>query len=114
MLTAAPRQAVHLKARLFSGFSDPSRLSILEALQSGPLAVTEIADTAGLSISNTSNHLRALHQCGLVTREQQGRYVYYQLSDERVNKLLGLIDELLADVARGIYECACCQLPDDS
>jgi len=27
------------------------------------------------------------------------------LSDERVNTLLGLAEELLADVARGVYEC---------
>lgn len=33
------------------------------------------------------------------------RYTHYQLSDPRVAKLLGLADELLADVARGVYEC---------
>lgn len=113
MLMTAPRQAVHLKAKLFSGFSDPSRLSILETLQAGSLTVTEIVEATGLSMSNTSNHLRALHDCGLVAREQKGRYVHYQLSDERVSELLDLIDELLVDVARGIYECACCKLPDD-
>lgn len=29
----------------------------------------------------------------------------YRLSDDRVAALLGLADELLADVARGVYEC---------
>jgi DNA-binding transcriptional ArsR family regulator len=52
-----------------------------------------------------SNHLGCLHDCGLVTREPQGRYVRYQLSDQRVAVLLRLADELLADVARGVYEC---------
>lgn len=58
-----------------------------------------------LSQSNASNHLACLHDCGLVARAQQGKYVYYRLSDERVSTLLGLCDELLADAAAGIYAC---------
>lgn len=105
MLITAYAQATGLKAKLFRGFSDPSRLSILESLHDGPLSVTQIVEATGLSQSNVSNHLGCLRDCGLVTRHQQGRYVYYQLSDERVAKLLRLADELLADVAQGIYEC---------
>jgi DNA-binding transcriptional ArsR family regulator len=52
-----------------------------------------------------SNHLACLRDCGLVTAEQQGRFVYYELSDKRVGQLLTLADELLADVAKGVYEC---------
>jgi DNA-binding transcriptional ArsR family regulator len=105
MLITADTQAIELKAKLFRGFSDPSRLSILETLRAGPLTVTEIVEATELSQSNVSNHLGCLRDCGLVTREQQGRYVRYQLSDERVTRLLYLADELLADVAQGIYEC---------
>src|SRR5689334_23186420 len=107
MLTIAPARTagLALKAKLFRGFSDPSRLSILEALRAGPLSVGEIAATATLSQPNVSNHLSCLLDCGLVIREQQGRFVYYQLSDPRVGRLLGLGDEVLADVARGVYEC---------
>ena len=105
MLMTANAQAIRLKAKLFRGFSDPSRLSILEALRAGPLTVTEIVEGTGLSQSNASNHLGCLRDCGLVSREQQGRYVHYRLSDKRVATLLRLADELLADVARGIYEC---------
>ena len=98
-------QAIDLKAKLFCGFSDPSRLSILDALRAGPLTVTEIVEATSLSQSNASNHLRCLRECGLVTSTQEHRYVRYQLSDQRVAALLRLADELLADVAKGIYEC---------
>ena len=94
-----------LKAKLFRGFADPSRLSILEDLRAGPQSVGEISARTGLSQSNVSNHLSCLLDCGLVLREQQGRFVYYQLSDPRVALLLGVGDEVLADVARGVYEC---------
>lgn len=96
---------VDLKAKLFRGFADPSRLSILNALRDGALTVNEIVATTGLSQSNVSNHLGCLHCCDLVIRSQQGRYVYYQLADARVAKFLELADELLADVAKGVYEC---------
>lgn len=111
MVIVAQTQATALKAKLFRGFSDPSRLSILDTLRAGPLTVTEIIEVTGLSQSNTSNHLACLWDCGLVIREQQGRYVRYRLSDERVAALLGLADELLADVAQGVYECTRYQAP---
>ena len=57
-----------VKAKLFNGFADPSRLSILEALRSGPLTVTDIVTTTGLSQSNVSNHLSCLRDCGLVSK----------------------------------------------
>lgn len=105
MLMTANAQAITLQAKLFRGFADPSRLAILTALREGPLLVRDIVQLTGLSQSNTSNHLGCLRDCGLVTATSQGRFVVYQLSDERVAKLLRLADALLADVARGIYEC---------
>jgi ArsR family transcriptional regulator, cadmium/lead-responsive transcriptional repressor len=99
-----PRPA-ELRAKLFRGFSDSSRLAILDALCQGPLTVSEIAARTGLSQPNTSSHLACLWDCGLVAREQQGRYVHYRLSDDRVAALLELTDALLADVAQGVYTC---------
>lgn len=112
MLITAQAQAVGLKAKLFHGFSDPSRLSILKVLRDGPFTVGEIVGATGLSQSNVSNHLGCLRDCGLVSRDQQGRYVYYRLSDSRVAGLLRLADELLADVAKGVYECTRYTLPE--
>jgi ArsR family transcriptional regulator, cadmium/lead-responsive transcriptional repressor len=105
MLLTAHTQAIALKAKLFRGLADASRLAILEALRAGPRTVGEIVEVTALTQSNVSNHLSCLWDCGLVAREQQGRYVQYRLSDERVGELLHLVDELLADVAKGVYEC---------
>ncbi len=112
MPTLVP-QATALKAKLFRGFSDISRLSILEVLRAGPLTVSAITEKTALSRTNVSNHLRCLSDCDLVVSETQGRYTFYQLSDPRVATLLGLADELLADVARGVYECTR-YTPDDT
>ncbi|RIK38829.1 MAG: transcriptional regulator [Chloroflexi bacterium] len=105
MFLSAGLTAVEFQAKLFRGFADPSRLSILEALRAGPLTVSEIVITTGLSQSNASNHLACLRDCGLVIARQQGRYTVYTLSDPRVEQLMQLADELLADVAHGVYTC---------
>ena len=101
---ALRRKAEHM-AKLCRGLSDPSRLSILEALRSGALTVSEIVHATGLAQSNVSNHLGCLYDCGLVGRGQEGRFVRYRLSDARVEMLLRLSEELLADSARGVLAC---------
>ena len=105
MLINAQAQAISLKAKLFRGFSDPSRLAILDVLRDGSLTVTEIVTLTGLSQSNASNHLGCLRDCGLVIATHQGRYVTYQLADPRITEILEMVDGLLADVAKGVYEC---------
>lgn len=105
MLNITNAEGVHLQAKLFRGFGDPARLSILLVLKNGPKNVSEIVTATGMSQSNTSNHLGCLRDCGLVAAEHQGRYVTYRLSDDRVGDLLVLAGSLLADVARGVYEC---------
>ena len=104
LLTANPT-SIALQAKLFRGFADPSRLSILEALLEQERTVSDLVQATGFTQPNVSNHLSCLRDCGLVTVRQQGRFSYYSLSDDRVAKLLLLADELLADVAKGVYEC---------
>jgi DNA-binding transcriptional ArsR family regulator len=105
MFTLARTSATDIKAKLFRGFSDPTRLAILETLRGGSRTVGEVVDATGLSQSNVSNHLACLKDCGLVISEKQGRYVHYQLSDPRVDAILSLSEEILNEVARGVYEC---------
>jgi DNA-binding transcriptional ArsR family regulator len=104
-----------VKAKLFRGFSDMSRLLLLEALSDGQLTVTTLVERTGLTQSNMSNHLACLRDCGLVVASAQGRYALYQLSDERDATLLSLAEELLTETARGVDACpryaqkeACC------
>jgi ArsR family transcriptional regulator, cadmium/lead-responsive transcriptional repressor len=104
LIDTAPGTA--LKAKLFRGLADSSRLSLLDLLRSGPRTVGALVEATGLTQSNVSNHLGCLRDCGLVTSAQQGRYVLYQLSDERVEMLLALADEVLREVARGVEACA--------
>lgn len=114
MLNTIDRTALAARARLFRGFGDPSRLSILETLLDGPRSVSQIVEATGLSQPNVSSHLSCLRDCGLVSAAPRGRFVFYQLSDPRVKALLETAGGLVADVARGVYECTRYPLPEET
>ncbi len=105
MATTTTSIPLATKAKLFRGLSDESRLAILEALRAGARNVGEIVELTGLSQSNASNHLACLLDCGLVAREQSGRFVFYSLSDRRVEKLLLAAERLVVEVAFGVEAC---------
>ena len=94
-----------LKAKLFRGLADPSRLAILEALRAGERTVSDVVAATGLSQPNASNHLACLRDCGLVASRQDGRRVYYRLADDRVDDALRAAEGILAGVAERVYAC---------
>lgn len=94
-----------LKAKLFRGLADASRLAILQALCAGEKSVSELVAETGLSQPNVSGHLSCLRDCGLVTSRQDGRFVYYALADPRAEALLRDAEGILAGVAERVYAC---------
>ena len=98
-------KGVELRAKLFRGLGDVSRLRVLEALRDGPLSAGEVVARTGLGQPNTSMHLACLAACGLVTWERAGRFVHYTIADKRAVKLLDQAEELLLQVAPLIAAC---------
>ncbi len=96
---------ITLKAKLFRGLADPSRLMIVEALRDGEKPVGQLVEMTGLSQPNASAHLSCLQDCGLVVRRQEGRYVYYRLADDRMEQVLQAVEGMLSEVANNIYVC---------
>ena len=103
----APTQdvALTLKAKLFRGLADPSRLAIIEILRSGEKTVSTIVLETALSQPNASAHLACLKDCGLVVSRQEGRRVYYRLADARTEEVLRMVEDVLADIAANVYAC---------
>ena len=92
-------------AKLFRSLGDESRLQVMEALRDGPVSAAEVVRRTGLSQSNTSMHLACLAECGLVTWERRGKFVYYEIADKRAVKLLDHAEDLLLHVAPLIAAC---------
>ena len=96
---------LELKAKMFRGFADPSRLAILEFLAMGPKCVYDISESTRLSQPNTSAHLACLEDCGLVHKERQGKFIFYRLAHKESTALLKQAEAILAKVGDHIFDC---------
>lgn len=91
-------------ARIGKALSSGKRLEMLEFLAQGERSVEQLAQLAGLSVANTSQHLRQLRQVGMVTARKAGLYVHYRIAGDAIVRLLATLravaEEHVADVDR--------------
>ena len=95
-----------LLARLFNGFANSTRLSILLLLtRRGEMKVGDLVRELEAPQPRVSDHLRCLSSCGYVQVRREGRNAYYSVSDERIMTILGLGEELLRDNQDRLMAC---------
>ena len=70
--------------RVGKALASPRRLELLDLLCQGPRTVEALANEAGQSLANTSQHLQVLRMARLVETEKHGLFVTYRLADEKV------------------------------
>src|SRR5213080_2044070 len=99
---AAPNEIL---MKFFKGLADPTRLRIVEALLDRELSVSALINHLQVPQSNVSNHLACLKWCGYITSRKERTSIYYQITDERVKKVVGLAREIIADHAENLYSC---------
>ncbi|MCX7273202.1 MAG: metalloregulator ArsR/SmtB family transcription factor [Burkholderiales bacterium] len=75
-------------ARVNRALAAPARIELLELLSQAERSVEVLADLAGLSVANTSQHLRVLRRSGLVLSRRDGQFVRYRLSGPESARLL--------------------------
>ena len=91
--------------KFFKGLGDPTRLRIAQTLLEKERNVSELIKLIGVPQSNISNHLACLKWCGYITSRKEGTSIYYQITDERVKKIVALAREIIADHAENLYAC---------
>jgi ArsR family transcriptional regulator len=81
-------------AELFKALADPSRVRIVNTLATAgePVCACEFEPALGLAQPTVSHHLRKLTEAGLLEREQRGKWAYFSLSREAVEKLAAVAD----------------------
>ena len=77
--------------RVAQALASGSRLQILEFVAQGERSVDALAAMTGLSVANTSKHLQALRQAGLVAARKEGLRVYYSLAGDDVVALISAL-----------------------
>jgi DNA-binding transcriptional ArsR family regulator len=72
---------------VFHAIADPNRRRLLDMLAAGDLAAQELASRFDISFAAVSQHLKVLHETGLVTRRAEGRQRIYSLAPLRLREV---------------------------
>src|SRR3989442_10598352 len=81
-------------ATLFKALGDPARVRAVNLLATAgePVCICELIEPLGLSQPTVSHHMRKLLEAGLVEREQRGKWAYFSLKRDAVEKLAAVAD----------------------
>lgn len=72
----------------FKILGDSTRMSILYAIDGGPMCVCDIAELLGMTKSAVSHQLKILRQSDLVIYRKNGKNVFYTLADDHVRDII--------------------------
>ena len=81
-------------AELFKALGDPTRVRLVNmiATSGGEVCMCDLIDPVGLSQPTVSHHMKKLVDAGLVEREQRGKWAYFSLKRDAVEKLAAVAD----------------------
>ncbi len=74
-------------ARVGKALASPHRLELLDVLMQCERTVEALAQEAGMSVANASQHLQVLRAARLVETRREGVSIYYRLASEGVAAL---------------------------
>lgn len=75
-------------SRTLKALAHPQRLQILCHLSQGEKTVGEIEELCGASQSAVSQFLNRLKSDGFIDSEKRGQFVYYRISDLKIQELI--------------------------
>jgi rhodanese-related sulfurtransferase len=109
------------KDKLFDAFAEVAkalangrRTEIVDLLAQGERSVDEIATEIGQSVANTSHHLRAMAQAGVLRTRREGTRIVYMLASDSVGDLWAALRSVAAEHVAGIERLAKDYLGDRS
>ena len=81
-------------AQLFKALGDPARVRLVNLLAQGDgeVCMCDLIEPLGLSQPTVSHHMKKLVDAGLVEREQRGKWAYFSLKREAVERLAVVAD----------------------
>lgn len=84
------QQLISAVAAFYKVLSNESRVQLLDymVMHPGPVHVSELVEQTGISQPNVSKHLAVLLKQQVVTREEVGNRVYYEIYDQHLKQPL--------------------------
>jgi len=96
----ASRELLERIAERLKALAEPTRLSILHALDDGERSVTELTEAVDSSQANVSKHLGVMRKAGIVRARREGMNVYYSAADPAAFEVCRLMCNALEQKAR--------------
>ena len=81
-------------AKMLKAAANEKRLSILLLIKEQEMSVGQIEEMVDLSQSALSQHLAILRTENVVKTRRKAQTIFYTLKDERLKKMLDLLEEL--------------------
>jgi DNA-binding transcriptional ArsR family regulator len=78
----------------------PENIGIFEFSEGGICCVEEIVDQFDMAQSTISQHLKELHNAGLLERHKKAQWVYYTVNRKRLDELAAYFQELVSELAQ--------------
>jgi ArsR family transcriptional regulator len=86
-----PDSLRRFKSDIFQALAHPTRIAIIELLQSGELSAGELMENLGMEQANVSQHLSVLRAKMIVVNRKSGNQVFYSVRDPIIIEVLALM-----------------------
>ena len=83
---------MNLRRDVFQAIADPTRRAILLLVASQSMTAGAIAANFHSARPTVSKHLQILTECELLSQEQAGREIYYQLNPKKMKEVADFIE----------------------
>ncbi len=93
---------------VFKALCDENRVRILQYLRSGEKCACMLLEDLEIAQSTLSHHMRVLCDSGLVRGRKEGKWMYYSISQEGVQRAMVLL-AALGDVETEEAGKPCCE-----
>jgi DNA-binding transcriptional ArsR family regulator len=78
---------------VFQAIADPTRREIIDLISKRPMNLNTIADHFDVTRPAISNHIKILHECGIITIEQVGRERHCKINSKNLKEVSDWISQ---------------------
>jgi DNA-binding transcriptional ArsR family regulator len=92
---ATMQKVFEMQCEICKALSHPLRLAIVDRLNAGEAAASDLIGDLGMSKANLSKHMSLLTHGGVVESRRDGRQIIYRLADPEIHKACAIMRSIL-------------------
>ena len=81
------KQIQKMRRDIFQAIADPTRRAIITLIALQAMTPNALAEHFDITRQAVSKHIKILTECQIISQEQQGREIYYQLDIEKMKEI---------------------------